>query len=266
VDVGVVNPSSGVRWWARALVPASAGEQERVPAVVVVQGGSGAGSSVVGRPEWSRYAAAGYVVVLFDADGRGLSGGAEDFCGTVHQDGLRALILEVAGLPQVDAGRIGLYTQSFGITMGSGVLARYPELPVRWLLDWEGPADRTDTGHCDAANTGHIEHDCADDAWWEWREAARAIRSVQVPYLRMQTVRDHAQPDHGHALRMINGATAAEFGGEGVAPWTRVNDADMNLPNQTYTTDAPPTWLANGSYDAEAKVLSYWAELFTLNL
>ena len=256
----VRNPTSGEDWWARAYYPLDASAQHRYPAVVVVPGGSGAGSA--SNPAVpSGYAAAGYVAVVFDADGRGNTGGVEDYCGHTHQDGLAALIAYVATLPYVDSERIGVSTSSFGITMGSGVLARYLELPVRWLVDYEGPADRNDTGHCDAADTGHITHDCADEAWWAEHEAASFIRQVRVPYLRLQNERDHAQPDNLHAILMINNATHTRHGGHGVSPWTRVNAAGMNAADTTYSEASPPVYYGLGErYDLPA----LWAEMFAL--
>jgi hypothetical protein len=203
----------------------------------------------------------GYVVVLFDADGRGNTAGSEDDCGHVQQDGLGALIEAVAALPYVDPTRIGLSTRSYGITMGSGVLARYPGLPVRFLLDVEGPADRTDTGHCDASNTGHLRRDCADDAWWSEREAATFMRQVAVPYLRLQHVSDHAQPDNLHCIKMVNAATSAQRGGQGLSSWTRVNRASDNPPNQVFSEAAPPSYLEDTT---TLDLPPFWAELLAL--
>ena len=263
VVLDLTNPLSGVEWWVRAYVPSDASAQKPYPALVLVPGGSGAGSAMtnVNDPERNPISLAerGFVTVSFDADGRGNTSGEEDYCGHIHQAGLAAVIEATAQLPPVDADRIGVSTSSYGITMGSGVLARFPELPVKFLIDYEGPANRNDTGHCDEHDTGHITHDCTDDVWWSEREAATFIQSVKVPYLRIQKTHDHAQPDNDHAILMINNATAVEHGGQGVSPWTRVNSAEMNQANQTYSSASPPVY-AEDSPD----IVALWSELFAL--
>lgn len=75
-------------------------------------------------PKALRLVDAGFVVVLFDPDGRGKSTGKEDFGGYIHQDGLAAVVRFTADLPYVDAQNMGLVTYSYGITMASGALAR----------------------------------------------------------------------------------------------------------------------------------------------
>ena len=262
LDLDVTNPNSGVTWWCKAFFPADAGPDNRYPAVVIVPGGSNAGSEE--QEKRALMAEAGYVVVVFDADGRGNTEGVEDFNGHVHQDGLKAVIEATAAMDQVDPERIGLFTGSFGITMGSGTLARYPDLPVRWLLDFEGPANRDDTGGCGAIDIGHIDHDCDDEAFWSQREAAAHIKSVALPYLRIQKDKDHAQPDNDHAVLMIDNATHTDHGGGGVSPWTRVNDADMNAANAVYGDGPPPKWYAGMEYKSGVTDLALIAELFAM--
>lgn len=262
-ELTVVNPASGNAWWAKAFYPSDAASTHRYPAVVSVPGGSGAGSQSerIADPTMNpaSQAALGFVVVIFDADGRGRTAGVEDYCGYTHQDGLKALIELIATLEVVDPAQIGISTNSYGITMASGVLARYPELPIRFLLDNEGPADRNDTGHCDASDTGHIRgKDCSDEAWWQEREAATFIKRVQVPYLRLQSAVDHAQPDNDHALLMINSATSTEYGGAGQSPWTRVNAKERNQANVTYDGSSLPSWYAE---DETVSAASFWSEL-----
>lgn len=262
----VTNPESGVEWWVQAFFPSDASPEQPYPAVVIVPGGSGAGSASVeiddDQRNPQRLAENGWITVTFDADGRGFTAGEEDYCGFIHQAGLSAVIEATAALPYVDRDRIGLFSGSYGITMASGVLARYPDLPVKFLVDFEGPADRNDTGHCDADDTGHITHvDCDDDLWWSEREAATFIMDVQVPYLRIQNARDHAQPDNTHVILMINNATSREHGGQGVSPWTRVNTSDMNASNSTYTFETPPQYFETGeSFD----ITSLWTEMMNL--
>ncbi|MBW2699268.1 MAG: hypothetical protein JRF33_00485 [Deltaproteobacteria bacterium] len=264
VEFLVTNPTSGVDWWAKAFYPSDAGSAKRYPTMVKVPGGSGAGSASEDSPDLDRrpdlQAAEGYVVVIFDADGRGNTAGTEDYCGHIHQDGLAVLIETVASWDVVDVDRLALFTSSYGITMGSGVLARYPELPVLFLLDWEGPANRMDTGHCDADNTGHITHDCDDDLWWSEREAAVFMTQVAVPYLRMQEVQDHAQPDNLHAILMVNNATHTSHGGGGLSPWTCVNGPEVNPINTTYSETEPPVYQQDLSAGP-----GVWGPMFTLH-
>ena len=88
----------------------------------------------------------GVAIVVFDPDGRGPSEGVDDDNGHLQQDGLAAVIEYAATLAEVDESRIGLVSYSYGVTMAAGALARYPNLPVLFLIDWEGPANRNDTG------------------------------------------------------------------------------------------------------------------------
>ena len=41
--------------------------------------------------------------------------------------------------------------------MASGVLSRYPDLPIKFLSDYEGPANRDDTAGCDGSGLGHLD-------------------------------------------------------------------------------------------------------------
>ena len=72
----VTNPTSGASLAVYVNLPAAAAELP-VPALVLVPGGSG-GSSSFRRPnaEFDAFVQAGYVVVVFDPDGRGQSTGA----------------------------------------------------------------------------------------------------------------------------------------------------------------------------------------------
>ena len=44
---------------------------------------------------------------------------------------------------------------------------------------------------------------------------------------------------------MVKKITNKEYGGEGVSPWTRVNRAEDNPPNQVYTRENPPEYMPN---------------------
>ncbi len=254
----VTNPSSGAALKVYVTTPPQSGGG-LMPALVLVPGGSGDSSSFrKPRGEAQAFAQAGYVVVVFDPDGRGQSGGQEDYNGYIQQDGLAAVIRFAATLPGVDPSRIGLVTYSYGITMGAGALARYPDLPVAFLLDWEGPANRNDTGGCDGAGLGHLKQvaSCSDEAFWSQREASAFIGQIRVPYQRIQSERDHVQPDNTHAIVMVNNAV------NGGVPWVRLNDL---TPNQTYDPANPPAMLSEEQERILPRLmLEYLAELFEL--
>ncbi|MFZ5821059.1 MAG: alpha/beta hydrolase family protein [Chloroflexota bacterium] len=257
----VTNPSSGAALYVGVFFPDSWDGQSNLPALVLVPGGSGnSGGFLKQTPAGSTVDAvnqAGYVAVVFDPDGRGQSGGTEDYNGFIHQDGLAEVIRLAATLPGVDPARIGLVTYSYGITMGAGALARHPDLPVKFLIDWEGPADRDDTGGCDDAGLGHLKQvaSCTDEAFWAQREASAFISQIRVPYQRIQSEKDHVQPDNAHAILMVNNAVNGEV------PWVRLND---ETPNQTYDPANPPAMLPDNVLDRQQDrwILDYAAELF----
>ena len=243
----VINPSSGCSLYVHIHRPAYAGPGNRVPGVVFVPGGTGFGSSydTTGLPE--DIASDGFAFLHFDPDGRGRSSGAggagtENYDGYVHQDGLHACLSLLASRPYVDASRLGVYSRGYGITMASGAVARYAEPPVRFLLDYEGPADRSQT--CKDSG-GFVPMPPDSDAFWQEREAGRFMKHVPCAYLRMQPEVD-TNPrlsDNRHAIQLIDSATSAAHGGAGISPWTRVNDSLMNPTNHVYTVLNPPAWI-----------------------
>ena len=235
--IWVINPTDNAHLNVELLQPEDGGDTPR-PTLILVPGGSGSSQDFLDTPAKRPTAllAAGYNVMLFDPDGRGRSEGVEDYDGAIQQDGLAAVILFTASLPMVDAEQIGVVSYSYGVTMAAGALASYPELPVRFLIDVEGPADRRDTGGCDDDHTGHLQGvaACDDEAFWEQREALTFIRRIQIPYRRIQTEQDHAQPDLDHAIAMVNAAV------DGDSPWVQLNDRPAN---ERYDPAAPPAML-----------------------
>lgn len=248
----VTNPTTNAKLAVYVFAPQDT-SGKKFPAVVLVPGGNGAGQGL--SREAIQFANAGIVALAFDPDGRGKSEGTEDYAGFKQQDGLVAVIRFAATLPQVDAQQIGIATYSYGITMGSGALARYPDLPVKFLIDWEGPVDRDDTTvGCRNDGKSRIPwQPCSDNAFWSEREAITFIAKVRVPYQRIQSEKDHVQPDVSHAINIVNAAVKA-----GV-PWVRLND---DQPNQTYDVKNPPQMLPE-SQDAkrDALVIKYAQEL-----
>ncbi len=216
------------------------------PAAILIPGGLGAGRTMVLRRSARDLAERGMVVVGFNARGRSSgklrdrrSGGQQDFNGPGDQDDLAAIIRHVAGLPFVDAGRLGVYACSFGLVAAAGCIARHPDLSVRWLVDEEGPGDACaamlcawrlapagtplphagrsapapvaapDTGRPDPAKALDLfGHGCGshggssqDVAWWAQREAIRFLPAFRGRYLRLQAEWDHVQPPHGLGQR-----------------------------------------------------------------
>lgn len=259
----VTNPTSGARLFVQVITP-EGWNGTALPALVLIPGGSGSSSDFTSKPQRTQIKLeAGFALVVFDPDGRGQSEGQEDDNGFTHQDGLAAIVEYVAELPQINAQQIGLVSYSYGITMASGALARHPDMPIRFLIDWEGPANRNDTGGCDEDNLGHlIGHSCDDESFWSQREASTFALKLQVPYQRLQSQEDHVQPDNDHAILMINHATAEENGGHGHSPWTRLNDLP---PNQVYDPNDPPPMLQeDASRNIEMMIITIAKEMLAL--
>jgi pimeloyl-ACP methyl ester carboxylesterase len=260
----VLNPTSGARLLVQVVLPTgySGGS---IPGLVLVPGGRGDSSSFLkstpGGSEAQELADHGFAVVVFDPDGRGESEGTEDDNGYVHQDGLAAVIAFAATLSAVDPARLGLVSYSYGVTMATGALARYPDLPILFYIDWEGPANRNDTGGCDADKLGHLQgHPCDDEAFWSEREASAFALTMDVPYQRLQSRVDHVQPDVEHAILLIANATSEAYGGHGNCPWTRLNDL---AANRIYTAANPPVFPAR-DLNLQAVVGDYAVELLAL--
>lgn len=230
----VTNPTSNVKLFVKVRYPTS-WDGSALPVVVLVPGSTGDSDNFGDETTSSSglIADEGFLVITFDPDGRGQSLGSENQNGYIQQDGLAAVLRFAAVVNDADADKIGLVTFSFGITMGSGTLARYSDLSVKYLIDWEGPSDRNETGGCDSDSTGHLNGliSCDDESFWSEREAKTFIALVTIPYQRLQTKTDHAQPDYDHTLKMVNAAV------DGLAPWVRLNEES---PDQTYTKSTLP--------------------------
>jgi hypothetical protein len=180
---------------------------------------------------------------------------------------MHACLSLLASREYVDTSRLGVYTQRYGITMGSGMIARYAEPHVKFLLDFEGPADRSQT--CQDSG-GHVPVQVDSEAFWQEREAARFMKQVPAAYLRVQSQTDSNPriPDNRHCVQLVDSATAAAYGGAGISPWTRINDSVMNPPNRVYTpTLSTPVWIPELQESQNAvRVLLYLHELADLDL
>ncbi|MBN2547945.1 MAG: hypothetical protein JXB15_02215 [Anaerolineales bacterium] len=249
----VTNPTSQAQLFVQVQYPDNWNGQA-LPTLVLVPGGTAAGDPQKAR----QLVDLGFIVIVFDADGRGHSQGVEDMNGYVHQDGLAAIIRSTLTIPGVDIQQIGLLSYSYGITMASGALARYPDLPVKFLIDWEGPANRFDTTVGCKPNPRNQWPDCADEAAWAQREAETFISQIRVPYQRVQSEIDHVQPDVSNAIDMINAAV------QGGVPWVRLNDYPAN---QTYDINNPPAMIPEAQAKRmDAKIAQYAQELFALSI
>lgn len=249
----VVAPN-GSRLYTRIVQPdPMAAGARRFPAVVTVPGGTGDGAPLADRASWREVAALGFVVVAFNAEGRGAglpgnlrSDGVADCNGFGDQSDLKAVIEHAAALSCVDPSNLGVFSMSFGLAMAAGTLGRYPALPVAYLIDEEGPHDSRvvafqEVGR-EAPVCGHLS--TATDpspeniAFWAEREAVRHVGGFGGRYLRLQAEVDHAQGRgfFRHAIEMIRAATDLSHGGDGLASWTRVNMAAYgNAVSAVYT-------------------------------
>jgi len=239
----VVNPSSGCSLSVHIHRPAYAGPERRVPGIIFVPDKNGAGSDLESGTTPGDLALEGFAFMHFDPDGRGRSDSfPENYDGYVQQDGMHECLSLLASRNYVDTSRLGVYTRGYGITMGSGMIARYAEPRVKFLLDVEGPADRYQTAR---EFGGHVPTPAVDDSFWQEREAARFMKQVPSAYLRLQSSVDSnpAIPDNKHCIQLIDSATAVEQGGAGISAWTRVNDSVMNQPNRVYSILDHPIWI-----------------------
>ncbi|HWQ45702.1 MAG TPA: hypothetical protein VN376_02480 [Longilinea sp.] len=231
----ITNPTSGALLFMHVTYPIGFSPDSGLllPTLVIVPGGIAPSD----QERATRLADLGFTVITFDADGRGLSGGEEDFNGFITQDGLAAIIMAGLNIPGVDRDQYGLVSLSYGVTAAAGVLARYPDLPIRFFIDWEGPVDRvyTTTGCNSGYNNGINWQTCDNDEWWAQREAITFITQVRVPYQRIQSQQDHVQSTNLHAIDIVNAAVNAGL------PWVRLNDYPAN---QIFNEHVPPLMLS----------------------
>jgi hypothetical protein len=251
-------------------------------AVVLVPGGINPGRMAALDDEAEMLSAAGMVVLTFNAEGRvdsrapedKQSEGIEDYNGFRGQDGLGAVVEYALALPYVINENVGVRSQSYGITMAAGCLGRHPDLPVKYLVDGEGPPDSYVTCKepwsldADPSNDQvetilgilgrySIRRNPSDEnkAFWAEREAVRFIGGFRGRYLRLQAEWDHAQPPSNpseaaafdlppvwwrnkHAADIVDAAVA------GGVSWVRVNLPEQGNPvNAVYDYDHPPAYL-----------------------
>jgi pimeloyl-ACP methyl ester carboxylesterase len=240
-----MNPTSNARLYTQAFYPADWNGSDLLPALVLMPGGIAPSDP----QRAARLSGEGFIVIVFDADGRGQSEGTEDYNGFITQDGLAAVIVAAAKLPGLDINRYGLVSYSYGVTAATGALSRYSDLPIDFYIDWEGPVDRfyTTVGCGSDPHSDIPWQPCTDDAWWSEREAVHFIGAVDVPYQRIQSEEDHVQPNNNHAIDIVNAAVAS-----GV-PWVRLNDYP---PNQIYDVNNPPAMIPEAQDKMLEKIIA----------
>jgi len=236
----VTNPTSGAR--DAVFVQAPEGEGP-FPTIVVVPGALMAARGALMPQDRRDWLTAGFALITFDADGRGESGGKEDTNGKIDQDGLAAILQAAGTLPKVDGDRIGVLSMSYGVTIAVGALSRYTT-PARFLIDWEGPANRMHSAGCENGMTDHPSKagvswgSCNDDSWWQYREASSWVGGLKIPYQRVQCTPDHGGRGDFETSRVM--VTAALAGG---VPWVHMNDNAVTTP---LTADSQiQAWPAN---------------------
>ncbi len=199
------------------------------PGVVLVPGRDQPGSIFCG-PGYllsaDELAFRGFRVLHFDPVGRGRSWGHDDFCGVEGQDSLRAALDCFVARRDVANRQVGVVSFSMGLALAAPVLAREGlRLGVRFLLDWEGPADR------DAIIRGGPLPPAARTAlaaspaeFWELREPVHWVGQIPCDYIRIQAEQDHGNKrGPANALELVARAT------RGLASSTRLNANERDV-------------------------------------
>jgi len=240
----IENPTNGVRQSVRLHEPTSL-EKTLFPVVILVPGGITNGRQFDEAPseEFSDadyLAAQGVIVVTYSPLGTEENDTVPfDHQGYADQDGLAAIVTAAKQLTNADVTQIGVASFSYGITGAAGALSRYPDLGVKFLVDWEGPSSRTYTtvGCRESSPKAESKEDnrftsvsCDDETYWAEREAVTMIGTAAIQYyVRVQTIEDHVQSTYGHTLEMVSAAV-------GNIPWVRVNSGEVNAMYETDDT------------------------------
>lgn len=250
----IENPTSGIMLSSYLVIPNTENE-ERFKTVMLIPGGTGFGTNAYKEDNLTSNILTknDIAYAFFDPDGRGESDGEEDANGFIHQDGLFAVSLALASNPFVNTDELGILSMSYGTTLAAGMLGRYPEeQPYKWYIDWEGPSAReyTTVGCKPNQNIDKsLNIECTDEEFWAERESVTFLEKIEIPYLRLQTAKDHVQASNEHAIDAINAAT------NGSSPWARLN---KEAENQTYTYENQPT------YPEKIMETDYILEMFEL--
>lgn len=248
-----VSGENGERTYGHIHRPRKPG---RYPAIMLVPGGEGSGNDFDKEDRFRAddVAALGFIVMHYDPQGRGKSGGKEDYWGQMHQEELHRLLKYLSALPDTDENRIGVVSTSIGVVIAAGALSRHPNDPkVNFLFDWEGPSNKNNI----TLNGTHpplMKFPLSDDAFWSPRQASEYIGNIRCGYFRYQGEEDHVQGEFkGHAFELLNIAT------NGQAAWTRCND---NPPDIIYDSKQGEkySWVPKKTNQAAA-MLHYLIEI-----
>ena len=215
--------------------PLDSSPSNQYPGIILVPGGIKDGFSWqntnIKANAWE-FVRSGLIVLTFDPRGRGLSGGEDDYYGIDGQDSFKLIVEWFNKRQDIIPGGVGISSSSLGIILAANTLGRYPDLPVRFLVDMEGGSDRYYSTNNDDPDymIYNAGHSISDDAWWESREAITYIGSIPHPYFRLQTDFDHFlhRFNPHDAIRMVNAAM------NGASPYVQLNDM---TPNAHYDPD-----------------------------
>jgi pimeloyl-ACP methyl ester carboxylesterase len=233
--------ASGYRLYAELHSP---DDNQVRPGVVLVPGRDQPGSIFCGSGSTlsaDQLAYRGFRVLHFDPVGRGRSWGHDDFCGMEGQDSLRTVLDYFVARRDVQNDRVGVVSFDLGLALAAPVLARDGvRLGIRFLLDWEGPADRDSiirSGPLPPAARTALAASPAE--FWDLREPIRWIDQIPCDYIRIQAREDHANK-HGwqNALELVARAT------QGFAASTRLNGSSPDVawrPDQVDEIDWAPS-------------------------
>ncbi len=258
-DYFVKNPTSGAQLDVSIYAPTDASSSNKYPGLIMVPAGVGSKEDFTKNPYDHRvtyttpekFAASGFVVLIFSADGRGSSAGTEDYNGYVQQDGLYELFRFLQEQEIVESSNIGFSSFSYGVAMVSGMLGRY-QPDAKYFIEWEGPVNRYWVSFsCSGRGAVQEEITCDDESYWQEREAMRFVPYFPVDYfVIVQREDNHAQPTFDHSVEMNNWAIQ-------YLDWVRVNGPD-NAINKEYTIATFPV-LEGTSYKTE--ILDYITEI-----
>ena len=209
------------------------GEQP-APAVLIVPGLGCTGTALEDFSEpinVQELTSIGVTVMTIDLSGRGQSDGEDTYGGPDQHNDVLTALQHLVDMPEIDPDRVAVISLSLGCAAVAGALANAAAPSLRWWLDWEGPCDReiiTSSGEIMVPAMGHT---LEDDGYWHSREAVRQITKISTPYIRYQSIRDHAQPGElRHAARMMTAASKADL------PWYQLNSHARN------SNPAEPHW------------------------
>ncbi len=216
----------GVDLHCQVFRPADSSPANRYPAIVLIPGAAYSGYAFQ-NPNFIfntwELVREGLIVLTIDARGRGLSGGEENYYGTIQQEDFKMTLEWFIERDDILPGGIGICSSSAGIVLAGMTIGRYPYLPVRYLIDNEGIIDRY-YGNASVPDWGLLGHDQSDDEWWDQREPLNYIQYIPVPYFRIQTDLDHYNdlPYFDGAIAMVNRALL------GASPYVQLNDVVIN--------------------------------------